>query len=471
MAVNLIQGKQIATASWSQNAVTASYATQALSASWAPTTNPFPYTGSANITGSLNLVGNQTITGSVTATQGFITNWGTGGTKTALFGTDYPFGVNNRQILFNDISNNDFNYQSQSIGLLANVEEGFGVALGGDPNGTPVSSNISTTLGSSKIENIEGTAFGKVQVYPDQLTIATDNNAYEQVIQLKADNIKFLISDKATTEANTIELYTDRVYTKKYITTDQGFVGTYLQAPSITGSLLGTASFAVSASWAPTQNINTSSLVTTSSFNAFTSSYNTGSFTGSFTGSLLGTASFAVSSSRAVSSSFATTSSIASTLQGLYNVKVTTPSSIVTGTVSEVQLLKLEIPPYSFAADDVLNIPSLIMSKVGTAASYTLRVKLSSSSTMPTGTGTETVAFMSIGSTNIFTKLSRNFIINGGFLKGYPTSNSATDTTNSTSPLREQAFDNTITNYLYVSINPASAADTFQLIGLQINNI
>lgn len=44
-------------------------------------------------------------------------------------------------------------------------------------------------------------------------------------------------------------------------------------------------------------NVNTSSLVTTSSFNSFTSSYNTGSFTGSFTGSLFGTASFAISAS------------------------------------------------------------------------------------------------------------------------------------------------------------------------------
>jgi hypothetical protein len=34
-------------------------------------------------------------------------------------------------------------------------------------------------------------------------------------------------------------------------------------------------------------NINTGSLVTTSSFNSFTSSYSTGSFTGSFTGSIL----------------------------------------------------------------------------------------------------------------------------------------------------------------------------------------
>jgi hypothetical protein len=43
--------------------------------------------------------------------------------------------------------------------------------------------------------------------------------------------------------------------------------------------------------------VDTGSFVTTSSFNAFTSSYNTGSFTGSFTGSLFGTSSFAISSS------------------------------------------------------------------------------------------------------------------------------------------------------------------------------
>jgi hypothetical protein len=54
---------------------------------------------------------------------------------------------------------------------------------------------------------------------------------------------------------------------------------------------------------------NTGSFITTSSFNSFTSSYNTGSFTGSFSGSLFGTSSFAVSSSRSVSSSFATTAS------------------------------------------------------------------------------------------------------------------------------------------------------------------
>lgn len=43
--------------------------------------------------------------------------------------------------------------------------------------------------------------------------------------------------------------------------------------------------------------INTGSFATTSSFNAFTSSYNTGSFTGSFTGDIIGTASFSQTAS------------------------------------------------------------------------------------------------------------------------------------------------------------------------------
>jgi hypothetical protein len=84
-----------------------------------------------------------------------------------------------------------------------------------------------------------------------------------------------------------------------------------LNAISITGSLQGTSSFAISASWAP-NNIDIGSLVTTSSFNNFTSSYNTGSFSGSFTGSLQGTSSFALSASWAPSmetGSFATTGS------------------------------------------------------------------------------------------------------------------------------------------------------------------
>lgn len=53
------------------------------------------------------------------------------------------------------------------------------------------------------------------------------------------------------------------------------------------------------ATGAPGEIPNTGSFATTASLNSFTSSYNTGSFSGSFTGTLGGTASFATSASHA----------------------------------------------------------------------------------------------------------------------------------------------------------------------------
>lgn len=70
---------------------------------------------------------------------------------------------------------------------------------------------------------------------------------------------------------------------------------------SFTGSLQGSASYALTASYAQNAGttVDTGSFVTTSSFNAFTASYSTGSFTGSFTGSLVGTASWAANATSA----------------------------------------------------------------------------------------------------------------------------------------------------------------------------
>ena len=155
---------------------------------------------------------------------------------------------------------------------------------------------------------------------------------------------------------------------------------------------------------------------------------------------------------------------------GVYNVKITTPTTPVSGTLSETQLLRLEIPPNSFAANDVLNIPSVMVSKVGTAASYQLRVKLSTSSTMPIGS-TDSIVILSIGNTNIYTKLSRGYFISGGFLRGLGISNSLTDTINSIVALSAKSLDTTVTNYLYVSYQAASTADSYSLTGLQINNL
>jgi hypothetical protein len=61
---------------------------------------------------------------------------------------------------------------------------------------------------------------------------------------------------------------------------------------NISSSYAVTASFALNGGGGGT-SFDTGSFVTTSSFNAFTASYTTGSFTGSFTGNLIGSSSFA----------------------------------------------------------------------------------------------------------------------------------------------------------------------------------
>jgi hypothetical protein len=66
---------------------------------------------------------------------------------------------------------------------------------------------------------------------------------------------------------------------------NSNITGSLTVTAGITASLQGTASFALTASYLEGGvTIDTGSLVTTASFNAFTSSYTTGSFTGSFTG-------------------------------------------------------------------------------------------------------------------------------------------------------------------------------------------
>jgi trimeric autotransporter adhesin len=137
-------------------------------------------------------------------------------------------------------------------------------------------------------------------------------------VQLWKDSILLTINNNDTGEENTLTIQTDRTYTTKYIETDEGFIGNYLEAPSITGSLFGTASYAtqaLSASFAiSSSRAISSSFATTASFvtTAQTASFVTGSNVfGPFGSNSVISASFAVSSSRAISSSFATSASLA----------------------------------------------------------------------------------------------------------------------------------------------------------------
>jgi hypothetical protein len=82
---------------------TASYATQALSASWAPSvaSNPFPFTGSAIISGSLTVTGSLLITGSVISNTDGLNRLARYGT--AISGSTIGTGVTAQTIVYSQL--------------------------------------------------------------------------------------------------------------------------------------------------------------------------------------------------------------------------------------------------------------------------------------------------------------------------------------------------------------------------------
>jgi hypothetical protein len=156
-------------------------------------------------------------------------------------------------------------------------------------------------------------------------------------------------------------------------------------------------------------------------------------------------------------------------ITGHYSIKVTTASSAVTGTVAETQVLKVEIPANSLSLNEIMSMPLLIMSKTGTAGTCEIRVKISTSSTMPSG-NTDAIARYSSGANNLFAKIQRDFIIDNGAIKVYPLSSNLIDNTTSIVTILTKAFDPTITNYLYVSLQQSASGDSSKLEGFYLTN-
>ena len=153
------------------------------------------------------------------------------------------------------------------------------------------------------------------------------------------------------------------------------------------------------------------------------------------------------------------------------NIKITTPSNWVTGTTSEVEVLRIEIPANSLSASDVLRIPFLMVNKIGTNATMSIRGKLSTLPTMPSGATDQIFQFLGVQATNQYVGLDRQFIIEGGQIKGFPFGiNSAANSINSNGQFSFKSFDRTVTNYLYVSIILTNSADQARLEGLQLTN-
>jgi hypothetical protein len=154
-----------------------------------------------------------------------------------------------------------------------------------------------------------------------------------------------------------------------------------------------------------------------------------------------------------------------------YSLKVTTPSSYVTGTLSETEVLRVEIPANTFSDNDILKIPIATFTKVGSNGTFLFRIKLTTSTTMPSGLTGTVASSPTIGATSFYTNLQRSFILNGGNLKASLFGFGAlTDYTSLGAAISTVAFDPTVTQYLYVSVTLSNTADQVRLEGIQLTN-
>lgn len=203
------------------------------------------------------------------------------------------------------------------------------VTVTGDPNGVPVKFGINTTspdsnlhlVGSLKLDmqskgagkvltsDADGLATWQTSSIPTLQSVTdagniTTNHIEVDYLQTNGDVFVGRTGAGGVLEINDGAGYVGRLQAGAYLTAPRTY---YLPNND------GTFALSVNGNFANESGSITLSAVTTSSFNSFTSSYNTGSFTGSFTGSLFGTASYAISSSRALNANNATFATLAIT--------------------------------------------------------------------------------------------------------------------------------------------------------------
>ena len=187
-------------------------------------------------------------------------------------------------------------------------------------------------------------------------------------------------------------------------------------SPVVTDSILTPISSSVSTRLVTLENASSSFALVSSSYSAFSQSYNTGSFTGSFTGVLIGTASWAqnaLTSSyviNAISASYSSTSSFVNTLNqdvvitGSFN---TTGSVFLTGltTSSQANVVGYDVATgqlyFQTAAGGGSSVTASYALTASAATEFTVRNTLTIGSAM---SDYSTVASSVVGSNNLFTQ-------------------------------------------------------------------
>ena len=153
-----------------------------------------------------------------------------------------------------------------------------------------------------------------------------------------------------------------------------------------------------------------------------------------------------------------------------YVVKDNTPSTALTGTTTETIISSYLIPANTFNATDSLRIPSLVITKSGTAGVVTMRIKLNTTNSL---SGANTILMQQNSNTIVWQKAKKDYMITGGLLYGHALSTNiglGTDTASSYTTIASVSFNPAVDNYIIVSGQLTNSGDSVQQVQFLVTN-
>jgi hypothetical protein len=142
--------------------------------------------------------------------------------------------------------------------------------------------------------------------------------------------------------------------------------------------------------------------------------------------------------------------------------------SVVTGSTNETIARTITIPAGTLSSSDILNFKAMPFVKTGTSATVTVRIKTNTSNTL---TGATTIAtYLSAAVTTLWLSMARKYVVNGGFLYGFPFTTSAIiDLTSATALWSSTSFNVNVDNYMFLTIQLSSATASVSNLVLQVD--
>jgi hypothetical protein len=141
--------------------------------------------------------------------------------------------------------------------------------------------------------------------------------------------------------------------------------------------------------------------------------------------------------------------------------------SNVTGTIAETVVAFATLPVGTFNANDSISFFSRFL-KVASLSAMTLRVRTSPNNVPLSATQ---IAIYTFTTTNTFATFTRNFTLNSGSLLGYNFSSSiANDVTPTNTAGNSTAFNPSVINYFYLTVQLGNISDVVQCNQCKLSN-